>query len=312
MPNQKKRSKNNQKIPVNRRTADRKKDNPIPVVIAAGITIALILLGLIVYFTASEGKRMSRQSGESETDTMPKPGISNPAIETASDYTESQYGIEMVYVRGGALMLGCAPEHDDGCYDYEKPSHQVTLGNFYIGKYEITQAQWQAVMQSNPSNFKGNDLPVENVSWEDAQEFIRKLNAATGKTYRLPTDAEWEYAARGGRKSLGYIYSGSDNVEEIAWYEGNSKSRTHSIGTKGANELGIHDMSGNVWEWVSDRYNESEDVEKTYVEDSGKSSFRVIRGGGWGTYARGLRVSNYFNNGYDNRYYILGFRLACD
>ena len=312
MQNQKKISKNNQKTPVSRRTADRKNDNPLPIVIAAGIITALILLGLIVYFNASEGSRMSRQSGDSETDTMPKHGIINSADETASDYTELQYGIEMVYVRGGALILGCTPEQEGDCYDYEKLVYQVTLGDFYIGKHEVTQAQWQAVMQNNPSNFKGNDLPVENVSWEDAQEFIRKLNTATGKMYRLPTDAEWEYAARGGRKNLGYIYSGSDNVEEVAWYEGNSKNRTHSVGTKAANELGIYDMSGNVWEWVSDRYSESDGAEKTYAEDSGEGSFRIIRGGGWGTYARGLRVSNYFNNGSDNRYNILGFRLACD
>ena len=311
MPNQKKRSKNNQKTPVNRRIADRKKDNPILVVIASGIAIVMILFGLIVYFTASEGNRMSRHSGESEIGTMPKSGIINPADETASDYTESQYGIEMVYVRGGALILGCTQEQEGDCYDYEKPSYQVTLGDFYIGKHEVTQSQWQAVMGSNSSNFMGNDLPVENVSWEDAQEFIRKLSAATGKMYRLPTDAEWEYAARGGRKSRGYIYCGSDNVEEVAWYEGNSKNKTHSVGTKGANELGIYDMSGNVWEWCQDWSVSYSSDNQTDPMGPAFGSIRTCRGGSWVDDMQNSRSSNRRGSKPDLRVRNLGFRLAC-
>jgi len=186
-----------------------------------------------------------------------------------------------------------------------------TVDDFYIGKFEVTQMAWMRVMGNNPShNRRGGNFPVENVSWNDAQEFIKRLNTATGKTYRLPMETEWEYAARGGNQSRGYKYSGSNNVGEVAWYEGNSGAGTHSAGTKNANELGIHDMSGNVWEWVSDLYGDPGSAAQTDTDGRDAGSFRVIRGGGWGSYARGVRVSNYYNNGSDNRYNFLGFRLA--
>jgi len=157
---------------------------------------------------------------------------------------------EMVLVEGGAFTMG-----------EDKEAHKVTLSSFYIGKYEVTQALWKAIMGNNPSHFKGNNLPVETVSWDDVQEFIKKLNAKTGKQYRLPTEAEWEYAARGGNKSKGYKYSGSNNPDEVAWYNtsfdtttpiDHRKIHTHPIGTKKPNELGIYDMSGNVMEWCND------------------------------------------------------------
>ena len=275
---------------------------PFLVGISAGI--ALILFVLIWNFTERAGKQTPLRSGESK-ETAPYAG-------TVSDFTESQYGIEMTYVRGGTFMMGCTPEQEGDCYFQEEPAHPATLSDFYIGKYEVTQAQWQTIMGSNPSHFQGDNLPVENVSWDDAQEFIKKLNAATGKPYRLPTKAEWEYAARGGGQNRGYKYSGSNDVGEVAWYEGNSESRTHPVGTKKANELGIHDMSGNVWEWTSDLYGEHNGDPQADPESQDEGSFRIIRGGGWGSYARGVRVSNHYNNGSGNRYNILGFRLACD
>ena len=153
----------------------------------------------------------------------------------------------MIPVEGGTFTMGATSEMTEP-FDWEKPTHQVTLSSYYIGETEVTQALWKAVMGSNPSHFKGDNLPVEYVSWDDCQTFIRKLNALTGKRFRLPTEAEWEFAARGGNKSCGYQYSGGDELSEVAWFVGNSGDRTHAVGTKIANELSIYDMSGNVCE----------------------------------------------------------------
>ena len=164
---------------------------------------------------------------------------------------------EMVFVEGGTFLMGCS---DGDCYytvdgepfSNEIPQHPVTLSSFYIGKYVITQKEWVAVMGSNPSYFEGDDLPVESVSWYAVQGFLEKLNKLTGKNYRLPTEAEWEYAARGGNQSKGYIYSGSNYPTVVAWFDLISNEETHPVGKKLPNELGIYDMSGNVVEWCSD------------------------------------------------------------
>ena len=189
--------------------------------------------------------------------------------------------IDMVRVEAGTFTMGATPEMKDS-YKDDKPTHQVTLTNdYYIGKYEVTQALWQAVMGNNPSKFKGDNLPVENVSWDDCQKFISKLNRITGKTFRLPTEAEWEYAARGGKKSGGYQYSGSSNLSDVAWSKDNSGSKTHAVGSKQANELGIYDMSGNVREWCQDwdgKYSSSSQVNPT---GANSGAFRIIRGGSW-------------------------------
>ena len=155
----------------------------------------------------------------------------------------NQIAKNMVYVEGGTFTMGCTSEQSD-CNSYERPTHRVTLDGFWIGKYEVTQAQWEAVMGSNPSSFKdcGGNCPVETVSWNDVQEFLKKLNQMTGKNYRLPTEAQWEYAARGGSKSKGYKYSGSNSMDSVAWYDGNYSFETHAVGQKSPNELGIYDM----------------------------------------------------------------------
>jgi formylglycine-generating enzyme required for sulfatase activity len=152
----------------------------------------------------------------------------------------------MVYVSGGTFTMGATSEQGSDAYDDENPTHSVTLSSYYIGKYEVTQAEWKAVMGSNPSYFKGDDRPVEQVSWDDCQTFISRLNSITGRSFSLPTEAQWEFAARGGNSTLGYKYSGSNNVYDIAWYDDNSGGTTHDVGTKSPNELGLYDMSGNV------------------------------------------------------------------
>ena len=217
---------------------------------------------------------------------------------------------KMVYVEGGTFTMGATAEQGSDALSDEKPAHSVTLSGYYIGQTEVTQALWKAVMGSNPSNRKGDDLPVERVSWEDCQEFVRKLNRLTDKTFRLPTEAEWEYAARGGSKSRGYKYSGSDNIGSVAWYEDNSGSRTHAVATKSPNELGLYDMSGNVWEWCQDWYGDYSSSAQTNPSGPGSGSGRVNRGGGWGSVARHCRVSfrNYFTP--SGRCRDLGLRLV--
>ena len=218
--------------------------------------------------------------------------------------------IEMVKVEAGSFDMGATPEMQNPDED-EKPVHRVTLtNNYYIGKYEVTQALWQAVMGSNPSNFKGDDLPVEKVSWDDCQDFISKLNAMTGKRFRLPTEAEWEYAARGGKKSQGYQYSGSNTLDNVAWYHDNSGSKTHAVGTKQPNELGIYDMTGNVSEWCQDRYGDYSGVPQTNPTGSVDGKFRVNRGGSWMFFARFCRSSFHSSNSSDDREEYLGLRLV--
>ena len=218
--------------------------------------------------------------------------------------------IDMVRVEAGTFTMGATAEMKEP-YDWEKPTHRVTLTNdYYIDKYEVTQVLWQAVMGNNPSKFKGDNLPVEKVSWDDCQEFISKLNRITGKTFRLPTEAEWEYAARGGKKSRGYQYSGSNNLSDVAWYGDNSGNKTHAVGTKQPNELGIYDMSGNVWEWCQDLYGRYSSYSQTNPTGANNGLYRMNRGGSWGVNAWNCRSSGRDNITPGSRYNYLGLRLV--
>ena len=220
-------------------------------------------------------------------------------------------GVEfnMVKIEGGTFHMGATSEQ--GGYDEEKPVHSVTISDYYIGETEVTQELWEAVMGSNPSYFTGNNQrPVEYVSWYDCQEFIKKLNQLTGKKFRLPTEAEWEYAARGGKYSRGYKYSGRNDVDEVAWYESNSGETTHPVATKEANELGLYDMNGNVWEWCKDWYGYYQSNSQTNPTGPSEGRSRVLRGGGWFNSDWNVRVSSRGGSTPDYRYDEDGLRLA--
>jgi formylglycine-generating enzyme required for sulfatase activity len=208
----------------------------------------------------------------------------------------------MVFVEGGTFQMGSNSGDDD-----EKPVHTVTVSSFFMDKTEVTQAEYRKVMGKNPSHFSGcDDCPVEQVSWYDANEYAKKV----GK--RLPTEAEWEYAARGGSKSKGYTYSGSNDIDAVGWYIRNSNSKTHPVAQKQPNELGLYDMSGNVWEWCSDWYSDSYYRSSPKNDPQGPNSgvFRVLRGGNWYYYDNGCRVADRSWLAPDYRSSYNGFRLV--
>ena len=223
----------------------------------------------------------------------------------------AQIDAQMVRVPGGTFTMGCTREQTD-CYDAEKPVHSVRIGSFEISKYEVTQEVWAAVMGENPSHFTNcPQCPVEQVSWDDVQEFLRTLNTRGGR-YRLPSEAEWEYAARGRPQSRGYEYVGSDNPDAVAWYEDNSGKRIHPVGKKQANELGLYDLSGNVTEWVQDCWNENYRGAPSDGQawEQGDCSRRVLRGGSWDFGPSFLRPARRFWLTAVNRYVSIGFRIA--
>ena len=270
-----------------------------------GIIGLAIVIGLSIFVI----RKCSVESGsgtEAATETAVE--MLNSDIETIN---VNGVAFKMVRVQGGTFQMGATSEQGKDAEDDELPVHSVTLSDYYIGQTEVTQELWEAVMGSNPSYFKGNNqCPVEDVSWNDCQEFIEKLNRLTGKNFRLPTEAEWEYAARGGNKSRGYKYSGSNNPDAVAWYDDNSGSKTHPVATKQSNELGLYDMSGNVYEWCQDWYGEYKSNSQTNPTGASKGSGRVLRGGSWNSHARYVRVSirDASTPGYRN--YSIGLRLA--
>jgi formylglycine-generating enzyme len=220
--------------------------------------------------------------------------------------------IAMVSVKGGCYQMG--DTFGDGEQD-EKPEHQVCVDDFSIGTYLVTQAEWQAVMGDNPSSFAecGGNCPVESVSWKDAKKFIRQLNARTGKRYRLPTEAEWEYAARSGGKQEKWAGTiDANRLDEYAWYKDNSDMKTHEVGQKQPNGLGLYDMSGNVWEWCQDRYDEKyyEQAKEKNPKGPESGEYRVMRGGSWNYDSSITRAAYRGDINPDNRNSDLGFRLA--
>lgn len=260
--------------------------------------IAVLVLSVLPFTDAQGQARPRKKPTAQRTNTSPR------ADEVI---TVKGVSFKMIGVQGGTFTMGATSEQGSDALDREKPTHQVTLSSFSIGQTEVTQELWQAVMGYNPSSFEGPKRPVEQVSWEDCQTFIRELNKLTGRNFRLPTEAEWEYAARGGKKSSHTKYAGSNTIGDVAWYDGNSGDQTHDVATKRANELGLYDMSGNVWEWCQDRYGSYSSSSQTNPKGASSGSDRVVRGGGWGYGAGHCRVS-YRSANTRSRY--LGLRLA--
>ena len=237
--------------------------------------------------------------------------IVNTTSKTKETFTVNDVSFTMVRVVGGTFAMGATEEQGNDAYTNEKPTHKVTISTFSIGETEVTEALWVAVMGSNTSFFKDSpDKPMVNVSWMECQEFIKKLNSITGKSFRLPTEAEWEYAARGGNKSRHYKYSGGNNPNEVAWLDSNSGGNTHPVKTKSPNELGIYDMSGNVWEWCMDLYDDYSSSPQTNPTGASTGTKHINRGGSWDNNARNCRVSyrSSFSPAY--RSYFIGLRLA--
>ena len=256
----------------------------------------------------------NQQSSNTYVASSSNNSFGSPSVASGSNTisipVKNDVSIEMVKVEVGTFMMGATAEMKDPNSD-EKPVHQVTLTNdYYMGKYEVTQALWEAVMGWNSSEFNGDNLPVNNVSWYDCQEFISKLNSMTDRKFRLPTEAEWEYAARGGKKSRGYQYSGNSNISDVAWYDGNSGGKTHPVGTKQANELGIYDMTGNVMEWCSDWYDFYSSSSQTNPTGADSGSCRVNRGGTSSSHAGGCHLSFRFCHDPSVCSYTMGLRLA--
>ena len=265
------------------------------------LSIMFLMISLTVSAQASGGQITRKKANNTATTAAPKkttptPKKTSSAAKTHSSgkprsattgMSQAQKDIiqnlinNMVYVEGGSFTMGATPEigideiekawHMD--LDDEKPTHLVTLSSFSISKYEVTEEEWEAVMGANPS--KGAKFPVGFVSWNDIQVFIRKLNAMTGKKFRLPTEAEWEYAARGGNRSRGYKYSGSNDINSVAWFE----YPTHEVGGKQPNELGLYDMTGNVLEWCQDWYGGYSSSSQTNPAGPSSGKERVVRGG---------------------------------
>ncbi|WP_254047796.1 formylglycine-generating enzyme family protein [Prevotella sp. P5-92] len=268
-------------------------------------TITLVDANMTVQQPVAQHQATSLQQQSSTVQQQEQYNSSYPTIEKI---TANGVSFNMIKVDGGTFTMGATPEMTNP-WSYEKPTHKVTLSSYYIGETEVTQELWNAVVGKNPSCHKGDNLPVEYVSWKKCQEFINKLNELTGKHFRFPTEAEWEFAARGGTKSRHTQYSGSDNINEVAWYDGNSGRKTHPVKTKQANELGIYDMTGNVWEWCSDKYGKYSSNDQIDPKGS-EHGYRVNRGGGCNNSTRYSRISNRLAFASLSKGYNLGLRLA--
>ena len=280
------------------------KSRKIIVIIIAVLIFIVAIVGTIIFLKLGSGNDTDDKISIEET-----PSVAPMEMLTDKGITFDVNGVkfDMALVEGGTFEMGCEDSDLEYPNDEERPVHYETVNDFYIGSTEVTQDLWEAVMGSNPSKFKGGKFPVENVSWNDCQKFCKNLSDLTGRQFRLPTEAEWEYAARGGKSSQGFRYSGSNDIESVAWYDENSDDMTHPVASKQPNELVIYDMSGNVDEWTSDLWC---DDYNSYRDGSYNGEYRVYRGGGWINFAHYCRSFSRSCDSPDYKFYCLGFRLA--
>ena len=287
-------------------------------------TRLILLVALFAFVSTSASNNSSNNSSYSSSSGSSSYSSQYSTSNRQSDYLETAYGLnmKMIFVEGGIFTMGATAEQgSEADYD-EYPAHEVELSSYYIAECEVTQAQWQAVMGTSiyqqrdkaDSSYHmrgvGSNYPMYYVSWYEAQEFCQKLSIATGRTYLLPTEAQWEYAARGGNQSKRYKYSGLHQLSAVGWYDDNSGDSTHPVGQLRANELGIKDMSGNVYEWCSDYYS-SYSSTKQYDPLCGSGKYAVLRGGCWNNSASRCRVSNRSNDTPSDRDNYYGFRVVC-
>lgn len=278
----------------------------------------------------TDGQVADEEESESDGSSCETEEVEDNDVAATESFVEEYEGLEMkmLYVAGGEFRMGATEEQTDKALDDEKPVRTVTLDDFYIGECEVTQLQWEKVMgttldeqragtnvEGSEAHGVGDDYPMYYVSWDDAAAFCEKLTLLTGRKYCLPSEAQWEYAARGGQKSKGFKYSGSNRLGEVAWYSVNTMGydySAHPVKTKKANELGLYDMSGNVYEWCSDwyanRYNASDTVNPQGPQSG---TLRVHRGGSWNYLDRDCRVSYRSYHKPDVRYDVVGFRVVC-
>ena len=295
------------------RKAEQPKPTPTPTTPKKRSKLWLWLLLLLIAVGGFVGYMMS---GGDEPEPTNYPELTN-----YTDYTETAYGVDMsmVWVEGGSFDMGSNSGYDD-----ERPVHRVTLAGYWIGATEVTQAQWESVMgtdirqQRDKAGYsslygEGSNYPMYYVNYDEAKEFCRRLSERTGRTYTLPTEAQWEYAARGGRDGVrdNYTYSGSNSIGSVAWYDGNSGNSTNPVGRKSPNQLGLYDMSGNLWEWCLDYYGSYSSSSQTNPTGPSSGDSQVLRGGSWGHNGSYCRVANRGGDNPSNRDNISGFRVVC-
>ena len=292
------------------------------VIIATNILfVATVSAGAVADIAEMIFKRFTSSEGKIATETVTKQVIKN--YKPGTTFRDCDDCPEMVVIPAGSFLVGSATdplpdpfsnEKPMESNDSEKPQHRVQIKSFAIGKYEVTQEQYYALMGVNPSYFKGRTLPVEEISWKEAQKFVKKLSAKTGKNYRLPSEAEWEYAARAGSTTVFSFGNDEKRLAEYAWFSQNSRDKTHSVGLKKPNAFGLYDMHGNVWEWTQDCWNDNYVGAPTNGSawTKGDCSQRVVRGGSWIISLSSLRSASRYSGATEDPVNFLGFRVARD